>query len=93
MEGGVAAGESGTRPHAIPLPAHRPLSPAPAHPQLLRCCGFSAEFRNEMVFPLTALFFGTGNQASGRCIWSVMRCGGGELGSRQIQVGALPDGR
>ncbi|PSC67108.1 flavincontaining amine [Micractinium conductrix] len=29
---------------------------------LLRLCGFSADFRNEMVFPLTALFFGTGNQ-------------------------------
>jgi hypothetical protein len=30
--------------------------------QVLRWCGFSDDFRNEMVFPLTALFFGTGNQ-------------------------------
>ena len=30
--------------------------------KLLRLCGFSKEFANLMVFPLTALFFGTGNQ-------------------------------
>jgi predicted NAD/FAD-binding protein len=30
--------------------------------QVLRWWGFSDAFRNEMVFPLTALFFGTGNQ-------------------------------
>ncbi|KAI7841052.1 hypothetical protein COHA_005280 [Chlorella ohadii] len=29
---------------------------------VLRWWGFSDAFRNEMVFPLTALFFGTGNQ-------------------------------
>lgn len=29
---------------------------------VLRLFGFSDEFQNEMVFPLTALFFGTGNQ-------------------------------
>ena len=29
---------------------------------MLRWWGFSDAFRNEMVFPLTALFFGTGNQ-------------------------------
>ena len=29
---------------------------------VLRWFGFSDDFRNEMVFPLTALFFGTGNQ-------------------------------
>ena len=37
----------------------------PIH-RLLRWGGFSAEFQNEMVFPLTALFFGTGNQARAR---------------------------
>ncbi len=36
--------------------------PWPPAPQLLRWYGFSAEFRNHMVYPLTALFFGTGNQ-------------------------------
>lgn len=30
--------------------------------KVLRWFGFSDDFRNEMVFPLTALFFGTGNQ-------------------------------
>ncbi|KAK7093233.1 hypothetical protein V1264_007023 [Littorina saxatilis] len=30
--------------------------------KVLKWFGFSDEFRNEMVFPLTALFFGTGNQ-------------------------------
>nr|KAG5692076.1 hypothetical protein BaRGS_021508 [Batillaria attramentaria] len=30
--------------------------------KVLSWFGFSDEFRNEMVFPLTALFFGTGNQ-------------------------------
>lgn len=30
--------------------------------QVLRWWGFSAEFADHMVFPLTALFFGTGNQ-------------------------------
>lgn len=30
--------------------------------QVLRWWGFSEEFATEMVFPLTALFFGTGNQ-------------------------------
>lgn len=29
---------------------------------MLALWGFSADFRNHMVFPLTALFFGTGNQ-------------------------------
>eukprot|EP01094_Clydonella_sp_ATCC50884_P001976 TRINITY_DN11513_c0_g1_i1.p1 TRINITY_DN11513_c0_g1~~TRINITY_DN11513_c0_g1_i1.p1 ORF type:complete len:558 (-),score=142.62 TRINITY_DN11513_c0_g1_i1:152-1825(-) len=29
---------------------------------LLRVLGFSAEFRERMLYPLTALFFGTGNQ-------------------------------
>lgn len=33
-----------------------------AAPQVLRWWGFSDEFATEMVFPLTALFFGTGNQ-------------------------------
>lgn len=30
--------------------------------KVLRWYGFSQDFQNEMVFPLTALFFGTGNQ-------------------------------
>jgi len=30
--------------------------------KLLSICGFSQEFSNLMVYPLTALFFGTGNQ-------------------------------
>jgi len=30
--------------------------------KVLKWFGYSAEFMNEMVFPLTALFFGTGNQ-------------------------------
>ncbi|GFH32904.1 uncharacterized protein HaLaN_32196, partial [Haematococcus lacustris] len=30
--------------------------------RLLRLWGFSNEFRHQMVFPLVALFFGTGNQ-------------------------------
>lgn len=30
--------------------------------RLLKSLGFSESFRNDMVFPLTALFFGTGNQ-------------------------------
>ena len=29
---------------------------------VLRLCRFSADFRNRMVYPLVALFFGTGNQ-------------------------------
>ena len=43
---------------SMPLPACLPLMAL----QVLRWCGFSDDFRNEMVFPLTALFFGTGNQ-------------------------------
>ena len=34
----------------------------PRPPQVLSWWGFSDEFAYEMVFPLTALFFGTGNQ-------------------------------
>ena len=38
---------------------------------VLRWWGFTTEFRNQMVFPLTALFFGTGNQVRlwGCCGW------------------------
>lgn len=50
----------------------------PAAFQLLRWCGFSDAFRNEMVFPLTALFFGTGNQVpGGGRHWRACRRGAG----------------
>lgn len=42
--------------------AYALLPNAWAAAQVLRWWGFSDEFATEMVFPLTALFFGTGNQ-------------------------------
>ena len=50
----------------FPLPSAVAVPASAAHAslllQVLRWWGFSDAFRNEMVFPLTALFFGTGNQ-------------------------------
>lgn len=48
--------------------------------QVLRWWGFSDDFRNEMIFPLVALFFGTGNQVS------KMRA---DLGTQPGQLGVL----
>lgn len=47
---------------------------------MLRWWGFSDAFRNEMVFPLTALFFGTGNQVGAASVGAAAAscfCGGG----------------
>lgn len=53
---------------APPPPLVRILS------QVLRWWGFSDDFRNEMIFPLVALFFGTGNQVCSSLSLRMLSC-------------------